>query len=56
MFKNLSNVTKILMGATAVGAALTVASAIKDHVDATEYIECEGCVEDLADPTAVPSI
>ena len=53
MFENLSTVTKILMGATAVGAVLTTVSVIKDKRDNALCIEeCECCGDaDIADPT-----
>lgn len=55
MFDNVSTLTKVLMGATAVGVVLTTASAIKDARDAKcccEDDECCECIEELADPTA----
>ena len=54
MFENLSTVTKILMGATAVGVVLTTVSAIKDVRSNEECCcDCEECIEELADPTAI---
>ena len=54
MFENMSTLTKVLMGATVVGVALTTVSAIKDRRDAAECCceECCECIEELADPTA----
>ena len=53
MFKNLSIVTKILLGATVLGAAATTVSAFKDRRN-NVCCECdEACCEcELADPTA----
>lgn len=54
MFENLSTTTRILMGATVVGATLTTLSAIKDRRDAAACC-CECCEDEvceLADPTA----
>lgn len=53
MFENLSTRTTIMIGATAVGALLTIGSAIKDRRDATcccDACECDEC--ELTDPTA----
>ena len=54
MFNNLSTVTKVLMGVTALGVVATVVSAVKDHHDVAE---CDCCDEEvcecceLVDPT-----
>ena len=54
MFKNLSTVTKVLMGVTGLGIVATAVSAIKDRRDTAACCECdEACCEcELADPTA----
>ena len=57
MFENLSTRTIILLGATGLGLALTVGSAIKDHRDNACCCEdaCE-CECELADPTEETAI